>query len=216
MHTTHSLITLAGYRLHRIEFDPATFTHADLLWLPHHATLAHAAPKRQAEHLAGRLAAAHALQEHGISAVPAIGGSGEPLWPAGIAGSITHTSGCALAVVIKSARQPVGIDCETILPAEEAEEIHAGIVSPEEASRLRDNALPFTVALTLTFSAKESLFKALFPWVNAMMGFDSARVIALDAEHLTLALTRPLAGFQEGAAFTLHWKRMGDNVITLL
>ncbi|MGX5148439.1 enterobactin synthase subunit EntD, partial [Enterobacter hormaechei] len=61
MHTTHSTFSLAGHTLHRITFDPATFTDADLLWLPHHAQLADAGRKRKADHLAGRIAAAHAL-----------------------------------------------------------------------------------------------------------------------------------------------------------
>ena len=56
MRTTHSTFRLAGTTVHQITFDPTTFTDADLLWLPHHNALAHAAPKRKAEHLAGRLA----------------------------------------------------------------------------------------------------------------------------------------------------------------
>jgi Phosphopantetheinyl transferase component of siderophore synthetase len=73
MHTTHHTISLAGHTLHLIDFLPATFTHADLLWLPHHDALAHCALKRQTEHLAGRIAALYALQEHGFSTIPAIG-----------------------------------------------------------------------------------------------------------------------------------------------
>lgn len=73
MHTTHSTFSLAGHTLHRITFDPTTFTDADLLWLPHHAQLANAGRKRKADHLAGRIAAAHALPDH---TVPAIGPSG--------------------------------------------------------------------------------------------------------------------------------------------
>ena len=72
MHTTHSTFSLAGHTLHRITFDPATFTDADLLWLPHHAQLADAGRKRKADHLAGRIAAAHALPDH---TMPAIGPS---------------------------------------------------------------------------------------------------------------------------------------------
>ena len=74
---------------------------------------------------------------------------------------------------------------------------------------------PFALALTLVFSAKESLFKALFPQVQARMGFDCARVTKLDDKTLTLALTRQLAGFEEGTAF-LHWQQHGEQVITLL
>ncbi|MGS6180459.1 enterobactin synthase subunit EntD, partial [Enterobacter sichuanensis] len=61
MHTTHRTLILANHTVHHITFDPTTFTEADLLWLPHLAELANAGRKRKAEHLAGRIAAAHAL-----------------------------------------------------------------------------------------------------------------------------------------------------------
>ncbi|EPV2477278.1 enterobactin synthase subunit EntD [Enterobacter ludwigii] len=214
MRTTHSTFRLAGTTVHQITFDPTTFTDADLLWLPHHNALAHAAPKRKAEHLAGRLAAAHALQEYGSTAIPAIGSSGEPLWPDGMTGSISHTASRALAVVTPHGL--TGIDGEIILADDEAVEIKDGIIGPAEDSLLRHTGLPFAQALTLTFSAKESLFKALFSQVNAMMGFDCARVTALDENTLTLALTRPLAGFSQDDAFTLFWLRDGNTQITLL
>ncbi|HHA1933863.1 TPA: enterobactin synthase subunit EntD [Enterobacter ludwigii] len=214
MRTTHSTFRLAGTTVHQITFDPTTFTDADLLWLPHHNALAHAAPKRKAEHLAGRLAAAHALQEYGSTAIPAIGSSGEPLWPDGMTGSISHTASRALAVVTPHGL--TGIDGEIILADDEAVEIKDGIIGPAEDTLLRHTGLPFAQALTLTFSAKESLFKALFSQVNAMMGFDCARVMALDENTLTLALTRPLAGFSQDDAFTLFWLRDGNTQITLL
>lgn len=214
MHTAHSTFSLAGHTVHRVDFAPETFTHADLLWLPHHAEFSHAAPKRKAEHLAGRIAATRALTAHGITAVPGIGSSGEPLWPAGFSGSISHTSRCALAVVSTNAL--TGIDGEIILPADEAEDVKDGIIGPAEEPLLRAAALPFAQALTLAFSAKESLFKALYPAVGEMMGFDCARVTALDDESLTLALARPLAGFEEGFTFRLPWLREGNMLITLL
>lgn len=213
MHTTHSTFSLAGLTLHRIIFDPATFTDADLLWLPHHAQLADAGRKRKADHLAGRIAAAHALPDH---TVPAIGPSGEPLWPDGISGSITHSGTQAMAVVVRDRHALIGIDCETILPENEAREIKDGIIDAQEERVLSHSGYPFALALTLVFSAKESLFKALFPQVQAYMGFDSARVILLDDNTLTLALTRQLSGFNEGTAFTLHWQLRGEQAITLL
>ena len=216
MRTLHTTFSLASQTVHQIAFEPDTFTDADLLWLPHHQHLAHAAHKRKAEHLAGRIAAAHALQHLGVSAIPGIGINGEPLWQTGCVGSITHTAACALAVVSNHTQQLLGIDCEQILEALEAQEIKDGIIDQEEETLLRRTSLPFALALTLTFSAKESVFKALFPNVNALMGFDSARVMALSAGSLTLALTRPLAGFHEGTQFTLHWLRDDDRMITLL
>ena len=212
MHTAHSTFSLAGLTLHHITFDPTTFTDADLLWLPHHAQLSSAGRKRKADHLAGRIAAAHALPDH---AVPGIGPSGEPLWPDGISGSITHSGTRAMAVVTQHPAL-IGIDCETILPENEALEIKDGIIDAQEEAVLSRSGYPFALALTLVFSAKESLFKALFPKVKSYMGFDSARITMLDKETLMLALTRPQTGFDEGTAFTLHWLHDGDGVITLL
>lgn len=213
MQATHSTFLLAGLTVHCIAFSPSTFSDADLFWLPHHAQLANAGRKRKADHLAGRMAAAHALSER---IVPGIGKSGEPLWPKGISGSITHSGTQAMAVVARDRQAPIGIDCEAILPESEAREIKDGIIDAQEERVLSRSGYPFALALTLAFSAKESLFKALFPQVQAYMGFDSARVTMLDAETLTLALTRPQAGYSEGTAFTLHWQQQSGQAITLL
>ncbi|MFK0373072.1 enterobactin synthase subunit EntD [Enterobacter sichuanensis] len=213
MHTTHRTLILANHTVHHITFDPTTFTDADLLWLPHHAELANAGRKRKAEHLAGRIAAAHALPDH---TVPGIGPSGEPLWPEGISGSITHSGTQAMAVVVRHPDPRVGIDCEAILPDSEAREIQDGIIDAQEAMCLMRSGYPFALALTLAFSAKESLFKALFPQVKTFMDFDCARIMRLDERTLTLALTRPQADFKENTLFTLHWLLDGNQVITLL
>lgn len=212
MHTTHSTFSLAGHTLHRVIFDPTTFTDSDLLWLPHHAQLADAGRKRKADHLAGRIAAMHALNERTI---PAIGPSGEPLWPEGVSGSITHSGTQAMAVVTQHPAL-IGIDCEAILPENEAREIKDGIIDEQEERVLCRAGYPFALALTLAFSAKESLFKALFPQVQTYMGFDCARVTMLDDKTLTLTLACQLAGFHEGTAFTLHWQQHGEQAITLL
>ncbi|CAH5153696.1 Enterobactin synthase component D [Enterobacter cloacae] len=213
MHTTHRTLILANHTVHHITFDPTTFTEADLLWLPHHAELANAGRKRKAEHLAGRIAAAHALPDH---TVPGIGPSGEPLWPEGISGSITHSGTQAMAVVVRHPDARVGIDCEAILPDREAREIQDGIIDAQEAMCLTRSGYPFALALTLTFSAKESLFKALFPQVKTFMGFDCARITRLNEKTLTLALPRPQADFKENTLFTVHWLLDGNQVITFL
>ncbi|GJL43459.1 TPA: enterobactin synthase subunit EntD [Enterobacter chengduensis] len=213
MHTTHSTFILADRTIHRVTFDPTTFTDADLLWLPHHAELSNAGRKRKAEHLAGRIAAAHALPDH---AVPGIGPSGEPLWPEGFSGSITHSGTQAMAVVVHHPDALVGIDCEAVLPDHEAREIQDGIIDAQEAMCLTRSGYPYALALTLAFSAKESLFKALFPQVRSWMGFDSASVTQLDDKSLTLALTRQRAGYVKGTVFTLYWQQHGEQAITLL
>ncbi|MCU6386102.1 enterobactin synthase subunit EntD [Enterobacter quasiroggenkampii] len=213
MHTTHTTFILAGHTVHHVTFDPTTFTDADLLWLPHHAELSNAGRKRKAEHLAGRIAAAHALPDH---TVPGIGPSGEPLWPEDVSGSITHCGMQAMAVAVRHPDALVGIDCEAILPDREAREIKAGVIDAEEESVLIQSGYPFHLALTLAFSAKESLFKALFPYVKTFMGFDTARVKSIEESRLTLALTGQTGGFNKDKHYTLAWQSRGERVCTLI
>lgn len=213
MHTIHSTFSLAGHTVHHVTFDPTTFTDADLPWLPHHAELSNAGRKRKAEHLAGRIAAAHALPDR---TVPGIGPSGEPLWPEGVSGSITHSGTQAMAVVVRHPDALVGIDCEAILPDPEARDIQDGIVDVQEAICLTHSGYPFALALTLAFSAKESLFKALFPQVKTYMGFERARVTELTEKTITLALSHPAGDYPEGKRFTLVWQHNDGNVLTLL
>ena len=213
MHTTHRTFILAGHTVHHVTFDPTTFTDADLFWLPHHAELANAGRKRKAEHLAGRIAAAHALPDH---AVPGIGPSGEPLWPDGVSGSITHSGTQAMAVVVRHPTALVGIDCEAILAERDAREIQDGIINAQEAMCLTRSGYPFALALTLAFSAKESLFKALFPQVRTYMGFDCARVTALDEKTISLELSYPAGEYPWDTRFTLAWQTNDESVWTLL
>ncbi|MGS2874099.1 enterobactin synthase subunit EntD [Enterobacter huaxiensis] len=213
MQVTHSTFFLADLTVHHVTFDPSTFTDADLLWLPHHAELSNAGRKRKAEHLAGRIAAAYALNER---IIPGIGNSGEPLWPEGISGSITHSGTQAMAVVVRHPDTLLGIDCEAILPDPDARDIKDGIVDAQEAICLTRSGYPFALALTLAFSAKESLFKALFPQVKIFMGFDCARVTEITEKTITLALSRPAGEYPEGKRFTLVWQNNDGNVWTLL
>ncbi|SUI55146.1 Uncharacterised protein [Serratia marcescens] len=48
--------------------------------------------------------------------------------------------------------------------------------------------LPFNELLTLTFSAKESLFKALYPQVRCYFDFLDARMVAVDTQRQTFVL----------------------------
>jgi Phosphopantetheinyl transferase component of siderophore synthetase len=212
MHTRHHTLAFSGFTLHRIDFDPTTFLQTDLLWLPHHVSLARAGRKRRAEHLAGRIAAVHALAEYGEKSVPGIGEAREPVWPAGLHGSISHCGTTALAV---AARQPVGIDLETLFSAEMADELVAEIVTPEERQRLLESGLPFPLALTVAFSAKESLYKALSPLAEAMPGFASVRVSAIDERQITLTCLADFSPRLAGTSLSIAWVQDHQQVITL-
>lgn len=204
MQTTHSTFLFAGHRLHQIDFDPGTFAPHDILWLPHHQQLANCARKRQMEHLAGRIAAACALKAAGVKGVPGTGDQRQPLWPAPWSGSISHCGTRALAVV---ADRPVGIDIENVFTPALAAELESSIIRPPERAVLMASELPFALALTLAFSAKESGFKALPLAQQPGTGFMDFRITGIEGEVATLWTAQQV--------FQVHWLLDEPYVITL-
>lgn len=204
MQTTHTPLPFARYTLHRVTFVPDSFDDRDLLWLPHHAQLAHAGRKRKTEHLAGRIAAVHALRDYGFRTVPPPGNQRQPLWPEGLYGSISHCDTLALAVV---SREPVGVDIEAILTPQTAAELADSIVTAAENARLAGSGLRKEQALTLAFSAKESAFKATPALQQINAGFLQYQIIELQDNQMFLRhhdqTYRVLWRFSEGHVITL-------------
>jgi enterobactin synthetase component D len=144
------------------------------------ASIQRSVAKRQAEFLAGRICARAALQQlEGLSLSPAIGEDRAPVWPPHITGSITHSTGRAAAIVTrKSDWRGLGMDLENLLNPERAERLAGEILTPAEMQRMaagRRDQLALWV--TLTFSVKESLFKALYPIVQQRFYFEHAEVL---------------------------------------
>lgn len=211
MLTHHTTLSLAHHTLHRIDFQPDTFTDSDLLWLPHHPQLANAGKKRRSEHLAGRIAAVYALTPWGEKSVPGIGEQRQPLWPGDIYGSISHCENSALAVV---ARQPVGVDIEHIFSPQLAAEVATQIASPAEIFRLQTSGLPFALALTLAFSAKESVYKAFSSQAAPHPGFAAAEMLAISDNTLCLRLTEAFSAQLAGKKISIAYQVEGDEVVT--
>lgn len=133
-----------------------------------------AVPSRRQEFARGRSAAREALSALGLPPCPIPVGPGrEPLWPDGVVGSITHCDGLVAAVVAHESRlAAVGIDAE---PA---------VALPAETRSLvlrRSERSPDPVIETIVFSAKESIYKALFPLVGVWIGFQEVQ-ISVDSE----------------------------------
>ncbi|POT58264.1 enterobactin synthase subunit EntD [Citrobacter amalonaticus] len=204
MRTTYTSRTIAGHRLHIIEFDPASFHEHDLLWLPHHAQLQTCANKRKTEHLAGRIAAVHALHEYGHKTVPGIGDRRQPRWPEGLSGSISHCATTALAVV---SRQPVGVDVEAIFTPTLAAELESCIVTEAERRKLESSGLPVEQALTLAFSAKESAFKATPTSRQVNAGFMQYQIVDVQKNQMLLQ--------SHARTYRVRWLFSGSRIITL-
>lgn len=123
-----------------------------------------AGPGRQADFTAGRLCARAALARLGVTAAPILRGpAGEPQWPAGVTGSITHCAGYrACAVALTTDVTAIGIDAEPgdPLPAGLLE----AVATPSERARIAvlsaASAVPWD---RLLFSAKEAACKLWYP-----------------------------------------------------
>jgi len=172
------------------QFDPGLFTRFGIE-MPQ--SVRGAVAKRQAEFLAGRLAARWCLKQCGFAPDPVptipVGRHRAPVWPEGVAGSITHTTRRAIcALCPASVASGVGIDLEEMIAPEQAESVAAQIHDDQElALALRSGIAP-NAATTLIFSAKESLFKALYPRVGEYFGFEEARLLAVSASNERLVL----------------------------
>lgn len=139
------------------------------------AVLGKVAEKRRLDFTRGRHCARRAMQQLGLPPLPLLPGPDrQPLWPAGICGSITHTTGyCAAAVAHTAEILSLGID------AERRQALSDGVLRrislDEERAWIAaaDPQMPWDVLL---FSAKESVFKVWFPLVRSWLGFDEAHV----------------------------------------
>lgn len=133
---------------------------------------------RRREFVTARACAREALARlgHPDQPVPA-GARGEPLWPAGIVGSITHCTGYrACAVALAGELLTIGVDAEV------GEPLPAGLIGdialPEERRWIErlSAADPAVSWDRLLFSIKESIYKAWFPLARSWLGFEDASV----------------------------------------
>ena len=145
------------------------------------AELSKAVPKRRAEFLAGRRAAALALARLGRSGEVGREVDGRPVWPAGVVGSITHGAGLAAAAVADSETHlGIGIDVESLIEGERARSIAEKIADETELRTILGGmsaARNPDLALSLAFSVKESLFKCTHPSTSEFLGFHEVRLL---------------------------------------
>jgi len=181
-------------------FDPALLAEGDFQRsaVPPPASIQRSVAKRQAEFLAGRLCARAALQQlDHLDFIPAIGEDRAPVWPGHISGSITHSTGHAAAIVGHKAQwRGLGMDLENVLNLERAQRLAGEILTADEMRRMA--VLPrelIALLVTLTFSVKESLFKALYPIVQKRFYFEHAEVVEWsEAGQVRLQLLTDLSG----------------------
>ena len=143
-----------------------------------------------------------------------------PCWPAGVVGSITHGAGWAATVVARREQwRGLGLDVEKQIPTTRADRLVAEILTPRELEGYA--ALDETqraLRVTLTFSIKESLFKALYPLVNKRFYFQEAELIHHDSSgYARLRLLNDLSEqWTTGAELEGQFAQFDDYLLSLV
>lgn len=170
--------------------DPDSQADVDGLYDEEAALVANAVASRRREFAAGRACARRALAELGIQDFPLLAGQDRaPIWPGAIVGSITHTLAagegyCAVAVAHRRLVASVGLDAEPRagLPAE----LWSRVLDPEEERMTRATDEP-AVWARLIFSAKEAVYKAVYPLCGRFLDFFDVHVEVTKQAGLLLA-----------------------------
>jgi 4'-phosphopantetheinyl transferase EntD len=136
-----------------------------------------AIPRRRREFLAGRCCAREALQKLGVEPASLPSNSDRtPSWPAGVVGSITHsTDHCAVAVALTSQFAGVGIDLEEVSRFDR--KLLPFVCTERELSNLRSLSPAEQKKVgTILFSAKESVYKCQYMLTRQWLGFRSVEI----------------------------------------
>lgn len=192
-----------------------------ILGIKYPTPLINASIRRQAEFLAGRVSAKKAMEmlDFPYSHID-INNNRAPIWPSGLVGSISHhkNSACCVVALTKNYRG-VGVDIEICMNSDAAAEAMDLILDSEEQKFLSRQPIAFEFLVTLAFSAKESLFKALFPEVNRYFDFLEARIISLDIQNGRLVLqlkTNLTPILHSGCSFVARYRIKDSEILTLV
>jgi len=168
-----------------------------LLFPEEEAVVARSVEKRRREFTTVRVCARAALARLGLPPAAVVPGPrGEPQWPPGVVGSMTHCDGYRAAAVARSHDLvAIGIDAEPNQPVSGGV-LEAVSVAEERAwiARLRV-VEPSTAWDRLLFCAKEAVYKAWFPLTGQPLEFEEARVtVDPTTRRFTARLLRRGAG----------------------
>jgi 4'-phosphopantetheinyl transferase EntD len=172
--------------------------------------VASAVGKRRREFVTGRVCAHRALAALGLPPSPVLSGArGEPVWPRGVVGTITHCEGYrACAVALEAEVSSLGIDAEPHLPLPAG--VLAAISSRDDRERLRETFAGDRTSHwdRLLFCVKEAVYKAWYPRTGIPLRFSDAAIEFDPAGHrFSATVNRPVHGAwpKPKATFSGRW-----------
>ena len=168
--------------------------------------------RRQIEFSQGRSCAHQALAKFKLEAepIPRNAKTREPCWPEAVRGSITHSGEYAAAAAgLADDVSGIGIDLESLSRVVDFN-ISRHVCVEKELEWLKTlSPTKANQGLRIIFSAKESIFKCLFPISKTYLYFKDATVeIDEDSDEFTFTLSRECsgiteAGFQHSGKFSI-------------
>ncbi len=185
------------------------------------AVVRKAVDKRRREFTTARWCARQAMGRLGYGPVPILPGTrGEPQWPAGLVGSITHCAGYRAAVLAEKEKvTTVGID------AEPNEALSNGMLEAVSLAEERDRIAVLTrdhpgIAWDrMLFSAKESVYKAWFPLAGRWLDFEDANIVVDPLRHTftaKLLVTGPWTNGRRLNGFAGRWLVEHGLIVTAI
>ena len=189
----------------------------DPLYSEEYEYLRFACDKRCCEFITVRHCARRSLQKLGLQRpVMVPGDHGEPVWPGGVVGSITHCQGYyAAAAAMSSNVATVGIDAERNHPL--ADHILELIASEDEKLHLRSirDSRPDVAFDRLLFCIKECVYKAWFPLEKTQLSFHDIVVSISWCGRFKVAI--PSSSRQCDRVFYRgRWRREGNIIVAAL
>ncbi|MFT5836823.1 MAG: enterobactin synthetase component D [Candidatus Azotimanducaceae bacterium] len=169
------------------------------------------ATHRQQEFATGRLCARRALEVLELTPADLLPDrDGVPTWPAGVAGSISHSRGVAMAVVARSENcEILGLDIEKTNRLSET--AIRKVVHPLEESFVTGDQLKASVV----FSLKEAFYKAQFPRWRTTGNFHDL-VLAVDLKAGTARVEEMDQRFaSELAELRFEFRLVDEYVVSL-
>ncbi|MEM8843882.1 MAG: 4'-phosphopantetheinyl transferase superfamily protein [Pseudomonadota bacterium] len=177
-------------------YDDTSYSIKDYvkLKIPMPSLLENAVNKRHSEYISGRLCAREALMKlTGSTLTPDMASDRSPLWPQGVCGSISHSHNVVITIVANNTDYlTLGIDIEKVMTEKTAKEIYQQFMESSEEGCYED-MYTFAEKVTIQFTIKEAIFKALYPLINKRFYYEAVRLISINESEASLKLMMDLS-----------------------
>jgi 4'-phosphopantetheinyl transferase EntD len=174
---------------------------------PEEQALVHnAVAARRREFATGRALARQLMMAEGIAAPLLKAPGGAPAWPRGYHGSISHCATLAAAAIGPAkATAGLGIDIEIRTPL--TSELKAAILATDGERRLAEEDPDRSLWL---FCAKEAAYKAIYPWLGKVIGFEAMEIMrCAESQGFDAVLRADIGSLKRGSTMRGRWTIWG-------